>query len=78
MDSIFFTLQLAIVILIVVWAMRNDRVGDADLQTGLLALRRGRPSDPQPENRMIRRDNRHRHRSSLNRLSRSTIRKTQL
>ncbi len=78
MDSIFFTLQLAIVILIVVWAMRNDRAGDADSQTGLLAICRGRPDEPRSANRIAQQDERRRHQSSLNRKSRSISKKTQL
>ena len=43
MNSIFFTLQLVFVILVVGWAMRNERVGDDDQQQGLFALRPGLP-----------------------------------
>lgn len=77
MDSIFFALQLAGVLVLMVWAMRNDQAGDADVQQGLLALRHGDPNDaaklepgsePKGRHRATRdRAGRHRRRSSLDR-----------
>lgn len=63
MNSIFFAFQLVFVILVVVWAMRNDRAGDDDRQQGWFALRPSLPKRPTQQDRTTNHHRRYRHRA---------------
>jgi hypothetical protein len=70
MDSVFFTFQLGFVILIIAWAMRNDRAGDDDSQQGLFAIRSGLSARLERDKRKIGRNQNRRQPSKVNTKSR--------
>lgn len=70
MESIFFTFQLGFVILIVLWAIKNDRAGDEDSQQGLFALRPGLPAKMKQQEHSNSHHGRHRQRSRMTTQSR--------